>query len=107
MWSALYGDELDSWLYARAEAMELCRNQEETLLKKWLDMIGNPVDTIAYYRDFCNSTMEIYTTRPGVLIGRAGESVDKLKQMLSDEFRGEWKVKFIEIRGGFLNLNKK
>lgn len=46
--------------------------------------------------------MEIHTIRPGVLIGRAGVNVEKFEKILSDEFGGEWKVKFIEIRGGFV-----
>ena len=50
--------------------------------------------------------MEIYSTRVGVLIGKAGVNVDLLKEMLTDEFRGEWKVKFIEIRGGFVDTRK-
>ena len=48
--------------------------------------------------------MEIYSTRIGVLVGKAGVNVDKLEKMLSEEFKGKWKVKFVEIRGGFVNV---
>ena len=53
--------------------------------------------TIGYYRDSFNNIMEIYTTKPGMLIGKAGANVEKLENMLSEEYRGVWKVKFIDI----------
>lgn len=95
-------DELD-WMRFREEAYKFNKNREETLLKKWLDNIGYK-EPIGYYRDIVDQTMEIYSTRTGLLIGKAGSNVDKLKEMLTEEFRGEWKVKFVEIRGGFVNV---
>lgn len=95
-------DELD-WMRFREEAHKFNKNREETLLKKWLDNIGYK-EPIGYYRDIVNKTMEIYSTRIGILIGKAGTNVDKLKEILTEEFRGEWKVKFVEIRGGFVNV---
>lgn len=80
-------------------------NKEEAVIKKWLDEIGYK-GPVGYYRKISDREMEIYTTRPGPLIGKAGVNVEKFKKMLSDEFRGEWKVKFVEIRGGFVNVNK-
>ena len=49
--------------------------------------------------------MEIYTTKPGMLIGKAGANVEKLENMISEEYCGVWKVKFIEVRGDFININ--
>ena len=93
------------WEELRAEARAFMKEKEETLLKKWLNKIGyKDKEPIGYYRNERNKTMEIYSTRPGVLIGKAGICVDELKKMLADEFRGEWKVKFVEIRGGFVNM---
>ena len=100
----MFDDE--SWENFRAEALAYVRNAEENLLKKWLNNIGCKEIIIGYYRDAYNKTMEIYSTKPGVLIGKAGINADKLKKMLSEEFHGEWKVKFIEIRGGFVNVNQ-
>lgn len=89
----------------RAEAHAFIKEKEESLLKRWLEKIGcNFKEPIGYYRDSLHRTMEIYTTRPGLLIGKAGIHVDELKQMLSEEFYGEWNVKFVEIRGGFVNI---
>ena len=95
----------EGWEEFRAEVHTFMKNKEETLLKKWLKHIGYKFDEpIGYYRDAYNKTMEIYSTRPGPLIGKAGTNVDILKKMLADEFRGEWKVKFVEVRGGFVQI---
>ena len=97
-------DEND-WLNFRAEAIEFNKNREETLLKKWLNEISYKYEEpIGYYRNSWKKEMEIYSTRVGQLIGKAGVNVDKLEKMLSEEFRGKWKVKFFEIRGGFVNM---
>lgn len=95
-------DEND-WMNFRAEAIEFNKNSEATLLKEWLNEIGY-TEQVGYYRNICKKEMEIYSTRIGALIGKAGVNVDKLEKMLSEEFRGKWKVKFVEIRGGFVNV---
>lgn len=77
------------------------KNKEEAVIKKWLDHIGFN-EPVGYYRDAFHRVMEIYTTRPGILIGKAGVNVREFEKMLSEEFFGEWKVKFVEIRGGFV-----
>ena len=98
-------EEIEAWEELRVEAHVFMKEKEESLLKRWLDKIGcNLKEPIGYYRDSWHRTMEIYTTRPGPLIGKAGIHVDELKQMLSEEFYGEWNVKFVEIRGGFVNI---
>lgn len=95
----------EDWENFRAEAHRYAKEREETLLKNWLDKIGyKDKEPIGYFRNVCNNTMEIYSRRVGVLIGRAGINVDELKKMLSEEFHGEWRVKFIEIRGGFVTI---
>lgn len=95
----------DDWEDFRAEAHAFIKEKEETILKNWLDKIGyKDKDHIGYYRNTSDHTMEIYSCRVGALIGRAGANVELLKKMLADEFRGEWKVKFIEIRGGFTRI---
>lgn len=95
----------ESWEVTRSEVHAFMKDKEETVIKKWLNEIGY-TEPVGYYRNIFNREMEIYTTRPGVLIGKAGVNVEKFKKMLSDEFYGEWKVKFVEIRGGFVNATK-
>ena len=99
----MYDEE--AWEEYREEVLAYMRSKEETLIKDWLNSIGYKFkEPIGYYRNSFNNTMEIYTTKPGMLIGRAGIHVEQLKKMLSSEFYGEWSVKFIEIRGGFVNI---
>lgn len=93
----------EDWIHFRGEALEFNRNREETLLKAWLNEIGYK-EPIGYYRNHSKRTMEIYSTRIGSLIGRAGSNVTKLKNMMEKEFHGKWEVEFFEIRGGFIGL---
>ncbi len=93
------------WEEFRAEALVYAKDRNETLIKTWLNKIGyKDKNPIGYDIRLSDKTITIYSTRPGVLIGKAGINVDELKKMLSDEFRGEWKVKFVEIRGGFVTV---
>lgn len=100
-----YEDEYE-WLKFRGEALEYAKNKQEALLKKWLDNIGyiqRYKEPIGYYLNHLQQTMEIYASRPGVLVGVEGVHVAELKKMLSEEYHGKWNVKFIEVRGGFIN----
>ena len=96
-------DEDDAWMEFRSYALNYMKELEESIIKKWLDGIGY-TDPVGYYRNSLDHEMEIYATRIGTLIGKAGIHVEELRKMLSEEFRGEWNVKFIEIRGGFVNV---
>lgn len=93
----------EDWENFRAEVHEWVKQREEGLLKRWIDEIGCK-DPVGYYRDAYNKTMELYSTRPGALIGKTGVNIDRLKQMLTDEFHGDWRVKLVEVRGGFVNI---
>lgn len=95
-------DEND-WMNFRAEAIEFNKNREETIIKKWLSEIGY-TEQVGYYRNISKKEMEIYAKRVGSLIGKAGVNVERFEKMLAEEFRGEWKVKFVEIRGGFVRI---
>lgn len=91
----------EAWQKFREESHAFMRNKEETVIKKWLDMIGY-TEPVGYYRNIFDKEMEIYATRVGCLIGKAGVNVREFEKMLSSEFIGEWHVKFVEIRGGFV-----
>lgn len=102
----MYQEDKDNeWLSIRGEALEYAKNKEETMLKKWLDDIDYE-EVVGYYRDCLNKTMNIYAKRIGALVGVEGVNVNKLKKMLSEEFYGKWNVKFIEVRGGFVNVSE-
>lgn len=95
----------EGWEEFRAEVYAFMKDKEESLIKKWLEKIGYTYkEPVGYYRNSCKGEMEIYSTRVGQLIGKAGVNVDILKKMLKDEFRSEWEVKFVEVRGGFVQI---
>ena len=98
-------DEDTEFEYFREEAHKYAREREDRVMSRWLkELCGDKFDEpIGYHFDRFKSTATIYTTRPGVLIGRGGRGVDILKSILKDEFEfsRDWKVSFVEIRGGF------
>lgn len=86
----------EGWEELRAEVHDFMKDKEESLIKNWLEKIGYKYkEPVGYYRNSWNHEMEIYSTRVGQLIGRAGVNVELLENILKDEFRGEWKVKFV------------
>ena len=94
-----------AWQKLREESFAFTKNREESVIKKWLNVIGYTYkEPVGYYRNSWEREMEIYTTRPGGMIGKAGIGVKKLENMLTEEFGGEWKVRFIEVRGGFVQI---
>lgn len=98
----MFYDE-EAWQEFRGECLTYVKNWERSVVEKWLNQIGYK-EPVGYFRNRFTREMEIYTTRPGVLIGKAGATVKQFEKMLSEEFHGEWKVRFIEIRGGFANV---
>lgn len=97
----------DEWMEMRAEAAAYAKERKERVLKAWLTEINYKSDEPIGYdiNPFMHET-KIYSTRPGSLIGLRGINVEKLKKILSDEYRSrkDWKIEFIEIRDGFFKL---
>jgi ribosomal protein S3 len=93
------------WLNIRSEAHNFMKEREERVIKQWLNEIGY-IELIGYYRNSWKREVEIYATKPGVLIGKAGTNIEKFKHMLIEEFGGTWAVKLIEIRGGFISIGE-
>ena len=95
----------DEWLEMRAEAHAFMHNMHKKLIEDWCEecKVTTPV---GYYHDYATHTLHIYTDWPGKLIGKGGEAVRKFEETLSKEFRKPYKVKFIEVRGGFVNIKE-
>ena len=87
------------------DALRYTRERNEGLLKKWLNKIGY-TKPVGYYYNYSKKEIELYTTRPGLLIGKHGVHIFEFKDMLKEEFGYEWTVKFVQIRGGFVNVGK-
>lgn len=97
--------DIDKFQELREECHKIVKRENESILQEWLNRIGYP-GIVGYYRDICNHVLELYTQHPGWLIGKEGNNVAELKYMLSEKFGGEWEIKFIEIRGGFVKGGK-
>lgn len=94
----------NAWMEMRAEAHSFMKNKEENLIKKWLETI-NYKKPVGYYFDLSNKVVELYTTNPGILIGKAGIDIKRFQDMVSEEFFGQkWEVKLVEVRGGFVGI---
>lgn len=71
----------------------------ENLLKEWRKESKNP-HLCLYKRD--EDTLIIYTDRPGYMIGRAGNLVDKYRKKISEASFGTIKnISFVETYGIF------
>ena len=95
-------DEYD-WMEFRAEALRFAKERNTKLIEDWCKECH--VTTPVGYDNNYDGIMTIYTDRPGHLIGKGGEKVNKFKEALKQEFRKEYEVKFVEIRDGFANIN--
>lgn len=93
----------ERWQKFREDALAYETNREKTLLNEWLGKIGY-TEPVGYYLDTYLNVMQIYATRIGVLIGKGGIHVEELKKMLLKEYGRDFEVKFVEIRGGFVNV---
>lgn len=102
----MYCNEDDDWMEFRAQCHEIVHNIHKQLIEAWCAEC-NVTTPIGYYHEYSTHTLHIYTDWPGKLIGRGGEKVKKFEEALKKEFGKEYQVKFIEVRGGFVNINKK
>lgn len=95
-------DEMEAqWEEMREEAHKWAVNRERKFLEDWCAEAGlkEPVAySYEYYKGFT-----IYTNRPGILIGKAGSLVNKYRDRLKEEFGKNNKIKFVEIKNGFVN----
>ncbi len=67
-------------------------------LKKFLTDIGAGVSKISIERQAKKAIVTIHTPRPGVVIGRKGTDIEKLKGKLKELTKGEVVLNIVEIR---------
>ena len=60
-------------------------------------------DIFFYKYEHIDRELTIFTNRPGIWIGRSGEGVNRLKEILSEQFDHEVEVSFVEIKGRFMS----
>ena len=111
-------NEFDDFMEERSLAAEFFNNR----IKKCFDAAFGEINCdlfIGYSHEYgqmdCdthetkNGKLTIYTNRPGIVIGKAGCNIDKLKAALKDEFGFDYNINIKEIRSGIYikkRLNK-
>lgn len=96
----MYND--DEWQDFREQCLIAAKERNDSLIKEFLKS-AKYTGTVGYYIDVSYCTANIYAKSPGVLIGKAGQNAFDFERRLSEEFGGEWKVKFTEVWGGFVS----
>lgn len=56
------------------------------------------VDTIEIQRSNKKVIVNVHTSKPGVIIGKQGESIDKLKEKLQKKFHDQFEINIVEIK---------
>src|SRR4030066_2243753 len=68
----------------------------EKLLRK--KMIDAGVSKIEILRTANSVTINVHTSKPGVIIGRGGETIEALKDQLEKQFNNKFTVNIVEIK---------
>ena len=97
--------DYDKFQESRNNALIWMKEREKTVIESYLTDIGYD-KPIFYQIDICNRELTIYTTNPGMIIGKSGTNINRLKSILTREFGAEWKVTLNEVRGEFVNNRK-
>lgn len=95
-------DEIDAqWEDMRNEIHNWAVNRERKFLEDWCAETGLK-EPVAYNYEY-HKGFTIYTNHPGILIGKAGNLVNKYRDRLKKEFGKDNDIKFVEIKNGFAN----
>lgn len=95
----------DSFEEMRSEALNYCANKNKVIIENWCKDCGMN-EPVGYYNDLSKHELTIYTTRCGVMIGKAGKHIDTVREVLKEEFGRDYDIKFVEIRGDIVNILK-
>lgn len=74
---------------------------EKNTIKSWLDEIGCK-EPVGYWYNYGARNLVLYTNKPGQLIGKHGQNIEVLKDILIKNMAGNWTIELIEIKGGFV-----
>jgi len=79
--------------------------QEDIKLRKFLDkkLVNSGVSKVEIHRSADQLTVTIHTSKPGILIGRSGASIEKLKEEVRILTQSAADIKVFEVRKPELN----
>ena len=84
-----------------AEALEEMSERNERVMKNFFYRIGHK-GIVGYENDLGKKVFTVWTDKPGILIGKGGQNVEILKEILKEEFNYDYEIKFKEIKGKIL-----
>jgi ribosomal protein S3 len=93
----------DSFEEMRGEALNYMANKNKDIIENWCKECGM-TEPVGYYNDLSKHELTIYTTRCGIMVGKAGKHVYAVKEVLKEEFNHDYEIKFVEIRGNIVNI---
>jgi small subunit ribosomal protein S3 len=92
-----------SWYADRKNYAEYLHRDVElrdTLKKK---LKGAGIGKIEIHRSNKKVVVNVYTSKPGVIIGKQGESIDKLRDKLGKKFHDQFEINILEVKKPDLN----
>ena len=83
------------------EALEEISERNERVMKNFFYKIGHK-GIVGYENDLGKKVFTVWTDEPGILIGKGGQNVWILKDILKEEFDYDYEIRFKEIKGKML-----
>ena len=80
------------------KSLEEMSERNERVMKNFFYRIGYK-GIVGYDNDLGNKVFTVWSDKPGILIGKGGQNVEILKEILKEEFEYDYEIKFKEIKG--------
>lgn len=87
----------DNFEKFRGKVLEEMQERNERVMRHFFWRIN--YKGIVGYENRLGKTFVVWTDRPGILIGKGGQNVDILKEILKEEFGYDYEIEFKEIKG--------
>lgn len=84
----------------REKCLEEMAERNERVLKRFFFRIN--YKGIIGYKNNLGRVFVVWTDRPGIIIGKGGQNIGILKEILKEEFGYDYKIEIKEIKGEML-----
>lgn len=84
-------------LITEAQILEEMSERNERVIKNFFYAIGYK-GIVGYDNDLKKRIFTIWADKPGILIGKGGQNIKILKEILKEEFNYDYEIKFEEIK---------
>lgn len=82
----------------RGKVLEEMEEINTRVLKQFFFRIGYK-GIVGYENNLGKKVFTVWTDKPGILIGKGGQNITILKEILKEEFEKDYDVEFKEIKG--------